>query len=218
MRKGQKARDGQEGREGQEGVVSPFAKRDSFEDESFAGLTVAKADLSGREFVRCTFTHVVLPESDWSDTRVEDCRFEGCDLTRLRMIGTAMRGAEFVNCRLTGVDWSQLRPNPTLAFDECNLQYSSFVKMNLTGTRFTRSRLTDVNFLEARLVETAFPGSDLTGCRFEDCDARGADFSSARGVAIDPARNRLTGARVALDAAVLIVEAFGLRVDGYERR
>jgi len=196
---------------------NPFLENDAFEEAEFSVLDWPKGNLAGKEFVRCCFIKMTLPESNWAGARLDDCIFEGCDLSRMRVAQMAARGVAFVNCRMTGVDWSDLRPSPALSFEECNLQYSSFVKINLTGTRFSRCRLSDVNFLEVRLVEADFSGSDLAGARIEDCDARAANFADARGVIVDPVRNKMKDARIALDTAVLLAESFGLRVQGYDR-
>lgn len=196
-------------------VEHPLRSGEVYEDQEFAPLEWPKAELSRREFLRCRFTKMVLAESDWSGARLDDCVFDGCDLSRARFSQLALRGVAFTNCRITGVDWSDIRPTPTVSFDGCNLQYSSFVKINLTGTSFLRCRLSDAQFLEVRLVDADFSGSDLIGCRIEDCDARKAYFAEARGLVIDPVRNRLKDARIALDAAVLLAESFGLKVEGY---
>lgn len=195
---------------------NPFLT-DFFEDQEFASLESPHGDFAQKEFLRCRFTRLTLPESDWRGARLDDCTFEHCDLSRIRVPQTALRGVTFVNCRLTGVDWTDVRPTPTVSFEECNLQYSSFVNINLTGTRFAGCRLTDVQFLEARLVESDFSASDLGGARFEGCDLRHANFANARGFVVDPVRNKVKDARIALDAAVLLAESFGLRVNGYDR-
>src|SRR5205814_6996891 len=53
------------------------------EDQTFDGLDLPQADLSGKEFSRCTFRQLKLQESRWKGARLEDCVFEDCDLTRM---------------------------------------------------------------------------------------------------------------------------------------
>jgi uncharacterized protein YjbI with pentapeptide repeats len=157
-------------------MPSPLNDRDSFEDAVFTGLDLAGADLSERIFERCTFRKLVLQESIWTKARLHDCVFESCDLTRIKTTKLALRGVEFLGCRLMGVDWSDVAPNPAVSFEDSNLQFASFVKVNLTKTRFRRCKLVDVNFIESRLAEADFGHSDLSGSRFERCDLRKADF------------------------------------------
>jgi uncharacterized protein YjbI with pentapeptide repeats len=134
----------------------------------------------------------------------------------MRPAKLALRGVEFIGCRLTGVDWTDIAPNPTLAFDGCNLHYASFVSVNLTGARFLRCRAAEVNFIEARLADADFTGSDLSGSKFEHCDMRKADFRETQGFFVDPANNRVKGARINMATAVLLATSFGLRVNGFD--
>jgi fluoroquinolone resistance protein len=194
--------------------VDPWAGRDVFEDETFTGIELAEANLAGREFIRCRFEKLVLQESNWQGARLDDCEFDGCDLTRMRPKKLAARGVTFTRCRLMGVDWSDLAANPSLVFEECNLQYASFVEVNLTSTAFRRCRMVDVNFFEARLVDAVFQECELAGARFEQCDLRGAELSEARGVILDPSKNTVTGCRISVETAVAVAASLGLRVAG----
>ena len=192
--------------------MSLFAGSDSFEDQTFSDLALPSADFSEKDFVRCTFRRAVLVESTWSRARLEDCVFDGCDLMRLRPDKLALRGVEFVNCRLTGVDWTGVAPNPAVGFDGCNLQYSSFVKINLTGARFRNCRAIEVTFIEARLQRADFEHTDLSGASFDGCDLQEADFSQAIGFFADPTKNRVKRARINAATAALLAESFGFRV------
>ncbi|HEX4353129.1 MAG TPA: pentapeptide repeat-containing protein, partial [Polyangiales bacterium] len=55
---------------------------DSFEDETFDALRAGEAELGGKELIRCTFRNAKLTETAWKRTRLEDCVFDSCDLTR----------------------------------------------------------------------------------------------------------------------------------------
>jgi uncharacterized protein YjbI with pentapeptide repeats len=187
-----------------------------FDGEEFSDLDLDGADLSDKEFTRCTFRKVACRESRWTGTRLEDCIIESSDLGRIQTKNLALRGVAFVRCRMTGIDWTDAARNPVVLFDECNLQYGSFIETNLAKTRFLRCKIADAQFVEARLVETDFTGSDLSGSRFEHCDLRKALFHEATGVWFDPAKNKVKDARINLATAVLIARCAGLVVAGIE--
>ena len=191
---------------------------DTFDDLVVEDIDLTQADLSNKEFTRCAFTNVHLPESVWTGARLEDCTFTTCDMTRMKVKKTGLRSVEFNCCRLTGTDWSDVAPNPDVTFTDCNLQYATFATINLTGTAFKSSRIAEANFFEARLVEATFGGCDLAGSRFEGCDLRDADFSEAQGVFFEPAKNRVKDARVSVATAVVLAQAVGLRVSGFDER
>ncbi|HEY2733843.1 MAG TPA: pentapeptide repeat-containing protein, partial [Polyangiales bacterium] len=64
---------------------------DTFEDETFDALRAGEIELSGKELYRCTFRNAKLNETDWKRTRLEDCAFESCDLTRAKVAQLSLR-------------------------------------------------------------------------------------------------------------------------------
>jgi uncharacterized protein YjbI with pentapeptide repeats len=194
-------------------AANPFDDVDTLEDQVFSDLAIEGADLEGKDFVRCTFRKLQLHGSRWRQARLEDCIFEGCDLMRMQPQKLALRGVTFISCRLTGIDWTDIAPNPSVTFEECNLQYSSFVKVNLARTTFRRCRAIEVNFIDARLQEADFAQSDLSGATFEGCDLQKADFATSVGFFADPGKNRVKGARINALTASLLASSFGFEVD-----
>ncbi|HTA21054.1 MAG TPA: pentapeptide repeat-containing protein, partial [Polyangia bacterium] len=112
-----------------------------FEGETFRGGDLAEADLAGKELVRCAFENVRLTQSRWRDARLEDCTFDGCELTRIEPGGLLARGVRFVGCKMMGIDWSRVGTFPTLAFESCDLRYGSFVSLRLPKLVFDRCNL-----------------------------------------------------------------------------
>lgn len=186
---------------------------DYFVDITFADLDLANADLSGREFEGCTFRRCALPESRWARTVIEDSVFEDCDLSRMAPQQLALRGVVFRNTKLVGVNWKGLERGPDMSFESCDLRYASFVGARLGSVRVTDCELREANFIDLDLTGADFGGSDLSGSTFEGCTLAKADFSRARGVYLNPATNVVKGARVALEAAVLLAESFGMSVE-----
>lgn len=187
---------------------------DLFEDEVFRGGDLAGADLRDKELSRCTFDGVKLTESRWRGARLEDCTFKGCELSRFSPAGLVARDVTFVDCKVMGVEWADLGAYPALAFRGCDLRYGSFVSLTLRKLVFERCDLRDAAFVDTDLVEARFPDCQLGGARFERCDLRKASFEDAHDLALEPAGNRLAGARVPVDVAVRLARSFGLEVIG----
>jgi fluoroquinolone resistance protein len=188
---------------------------ESFEDQTFEGIDVAGADLSDKEFVRCTFRSVRMQETIWTGTRLEDCVFQTCDLTRLQPKKLSLRGVKFLGSKLMGIDWTDAGANPTVAFSDCTLRYCSFLGNNLRATPFRHCALTEAAFADVSLVGAVFEECDLGGTRFEGCDLAGADFTRAQGVFFEPTKNRVKGAKIPLETAALMAMSFGLVVAGF---
>lgn len=190
-------------------------RADSLEDAVFAGLDLQGVDLGARELTGCTFRHCKLQETRWRGARLDECRFERCDLTRMQPCGMLAHGVRFADCKLMGVEWTDLGQFPQLAFADCVLDFASFVGLSLRKTAFVGCKIAEANFFDADLREANFAGSDLRGSIFRGCKLDKADFSAATGVFFDPAVNAARGAVVAIEMAALLAMQAGLHVAGF---
>lgn len=186
---------------------------DFFAEVTFTDLTLEAADLSDKELQRCTFRGCKLIESRWGKTRLEDCVFEDCNLSRMVPQQLALRGVTFKGTRLMGVDFSDVAPLPDFSFEKCDLRYASFVKLRLRAARFVGCVARETNFIEADLTEADFTDSDLQDSTIRGCQLARANFSRARNVLFDPQQNRVQGVRLGFDAAVLLVQSLGIVVE-----
>lgn len=185
---------------------------EAFEQATFSALDLGGADLGEKEFVRCTFRDVKLAESRWRRVRLEDCVFEGCDLGRFDPAELLLREVAFKGCKMMGVDWTALGRFPVMTFTDCNLRYCSFMGLVARKIPFVRCALVEATFVKADLAEARFEDCDLAGTRFESCDLRNATFAGSRELVLDPAGNRVQGARIPLEAAIALAASFGLKV------
>lgn len=188
---------------------------ESFENETFKGLDLRGAALGDKEFYRCVFENCHLQESNWKNSKLEACVFRGCDLTRAQLLHTGVRGVQFEDSKLMGVDWSALSPHPELGFANCNLRYASFLRVNLCKTSFARCSVREANFQESDLTEAEFGGADLSGSNFRGCTLRHTDFSGTTGVFFEPSKNKVKDTRVPVEMAVMLAQSFGLVVAGF---
>nr|AYM52854.1 pentapeptide repeat-containing protein [Myxococcaceae bacterium MCy9487] len=191
---------------------------DSFENESFTELDLQGADLSDKEFYKCTFQGCELQESRWKGTNLETCVFQGCNLTRAILNGTRLRGVRFGGSKLMGIDWTGVSSNPEVEFEECGMRYSSFVGISLRKTSWLRCVAPETNFFDIDLTDSDFSGTDLTGSNFRGCTLTRTDFSGATGLMLDPAQNRMKDTRVPVETAMGLAYSLGMIVDGYHAK
>src|SRR5512140_2697779 len=133
---------------------------DVFQDQTFADLALEAAELSGKDFLRCTFRGAKLPQSRWEGDRLEDCLFEDCDLSRLRPAPRTLSGVVFRRSKLMGVEWSRI-PNPAVSFEECDLRYGAFLDMVLKGAQLKGCKAAEGTFSGCDLTRADFTGTDL---------------------------------------------------------
>jgi fluoroquinolone resistance protein len=125
----------------------------------------------------------------------------------------ALRGVTFKGTKLMGVDWSDLGPLPDVTFENCDLRYASFVKLRLRGLRLTGCVAREANFLDVDLTEADFTGTDLGGSTIQGCTLSKANLARAVGVFFDPQKNKAKGARIGVEAALLLARSYGIVVD-----
>ena len=190
---------------------------DFFSDRTFADVSLEAADLRDKELQRCTFRRCKLPESRWARSKLVECLFENCDLSRMAPQELGLREVTFKDCKLMGVDWSDLAALPDMAFEGCDLRYASFVKLKLKLTKFLRCTARESNFIEVDLTEADFTGTDLADSTIRGCTLSKTNFSRAIGVLFDPQHNRVKGARIALETALAMARSAGMVVEEFER-
>ncbi|MDI1435825.1 pentapeptide repeat-containing protein [Polyangium sorediatum] len=196
--------------------MNPFEGKSSFDSETFDKLTLERADLRDREFSYCTFRRCKLGESRWTRARLEGCVFEECDLSRADPTMLSLRGVTFTSCKLIGINWTKIAKFPDVSFEDCDLRYTVMDSLALRKTRFTRCAITESVFASMDFTDAVFEECRFAGTRFDGCDLRNARFPRSSDLFVDPAKNKVKGARVPLDTAILLATSFGMRVLGFD--
>lgn len=193
-------------------AIEQLRADDSFTDAVFEGADLEAADLGNREFFGCTFRGLNLQQTRWDGSRMEDCIFQGCDLTRMAPARLSLRGVEFNDCKLMGIDWTHVAPHPDVSFIQCSLRYSSFVDTSMRKTKFRKCILDEANWVEVDLSGSVFEECRFSATRFEGCNLERTKFPGCVDLALDPSKNRVKGATIPLQSAVLLASSFGMRV------
>jgi fluoroquinolone resistance protein len=119
----------------------------------------------------------------------------------------------FRDCKMTGVDWTVAQRLGVVSFESCVLDECAFVRLDLRNVPMRRCRLRGAVFAESDLSGADFTGADLTGTQFLRTKLVGADLRGARGYAIHPVENDVTGLRVSMPDAAGLVTALGVVVE-----
>ena len=98
--------------------------------------------------------------------------------------------------------------NPS--FDECNISLNNFTALRLKKTRFVKCDAREADFTQAELSESDFHGSDLLGARFHQTTLLKADFRGAVNYVMNPADNKLKGAKFSLPEALGLLSGLGI--------
>lgn len=189
---------------------SQLASHADYADETFTGLHLAHARLTGSTFTDCTFSGCHFMEAVWSDCRFTGCTFRACDLSLVQLPGTGFSATRFEDCRLLGIDWTRAAwpraiSGPPIGFWRSVISHSTFIGLSLPRLSLKDCTALDVDFREADLSRADFGGTDLAQTLFGSTNLAQADLSQARNYQIDPGRNSLKQARFSLPEALSLL-------------
>lgn len=157
--------------------------------------TIEKIDFSetelDNEYYQCRFVHCNLANMAIPTTSFDSCTFEHCNLMLTRFLNS-MRDVKFVECKMTGTDFTNLnRFSYSLSFEKSQLNYANFFGLKLRKIQFKECNLTEAYFDEADITSSVFTKCDLNRTSFFHTNLEKVDFSSSYNFSINPTTNRL---------------------------
>jgi fluoroquinolone resistance protein len=183
------------------------------EDKTFENVDYSEKKLVKREFVNCIFSACIFQNCDLGNNDFFDCTFHKCNFALAVLDNTGLKNVRFTDCKLIGIDFGKCSNFQfSVAFQSCQLDYSSFFQKKMKKTVFIDCSLKEVDFAE----------TDLSGAIFKDCDLHLASFSrtilekadlrSAINYSIDPELNRIRKARFSLAAVGGLLNKYDIEI------
>jgi uncharacterized protein YjbI with pentapeptide repeats len=137
-------------------------------------LVVARSRLAHAQFTAATcsrmrLTDVVVENSDFSGTELDESSFTRVEFRDCRMSGALLTRCSFRDVLLTGcrLDDANFRMSEAdaVTFEGADLRQSDFYGANLRGVRFFDCDLTGAEFSKAQAEGARFHGSELAGLK-----------------------------------------------------
>jgi fluoroquinolone resistance protein len=117
----------------------------------------------------------------------------------LTLDGATINNMVFKGCKLLAVNFSKCNDFLfSVGFENCILDYASFMGKKMLKIKFNKCSLKEVSFSQANLSGSIFKDTDLTGAVFNRTDLTSANFVTAFNFDIDPEINTLKKASFAL--------------------
>lgn len=186
------------------------------EYETIEQVTMTGELLRGMEYMGCRFEHCVFENSSVSRCKFTDCVFSNCRITNPTIEYTVMTGSSFEQCRLFGINWSQLSSGyikPIDCFDRCQLKYNHFLGMEFSRFEFSDSDILTSMFADCNLADSAFRHCRLDDTEFFRCDLSNADFRDAVGYRVDLSTCTLRGAAFSFPEVVNLLGGLGIVIE-----
>jgi uncharacterized protein YjbI with pentapeptide repeats len=139
-------------------------------------------------------TNCAITAADFSDVRLEkvlltaaqcerinarDVATKSSDFSAANLSNGAWTRAEFIGCRMTGVDFSKTALHDVI-FKSCLLTMANLRFADLRRVSFVDCTMNEVDFLGARLVDVTFETSDLEKAVFETASCMRVDLRTSQ--------------------------------------
>lgn len=170
-----------------------------FYNKQFDQATTDVANWTHQEFEKCTFTNLILSGQSFAGSSFINCQFNGCALTATSLEATKLDDVSFTGCNLLSVNFGQCSSfGFRVAFNECQLDYTSFLSRNLKKTRFVDCSIREARFLSCDLTGAVFKNCNLELTVFASTILVQADLSTSYNLSLDPDNNKLKKTRFSL--------------------
>ena len=182
-------------------------------DEVFEKVNYSQLGFQRGEYECCKFINCDLSNSDLSGSTFVDCLFEGCNLSMVKVVSTALRDVSFSNCKMLGVQFSACNPfGLTLSFSNSILNHSSFYKLKLQKSIYRKLKLIEVDLSEVDFSNSLFDECDFSGANFDNTILEKCDFRTSFNYIIDPERNRVKNAKFSLMGVPGLLSKYGIDI------
>jgi fluoroquinolone resistance protein len=187
---------------------------DYHEGREFAGMAFSQHSIVGHTFVDCTFSSSHFREMAATGTIFRSCVFKTCEFVLVKLHNATLSDVAFESCKIMGINFSECSPAGfSSAFRHCTISNVVFDGLALKRTKIIGCRLTDCDLLSCDFREADFSETEFQRVAVNNCNLEKADLRTARGYAIDPAANKVRGARFSLPEAQSFLPFLGIRID-----
>jgi uncharacterized protein YjbI with pentapeptide repeats len=185
----------------------------TYEDQTFERVIYGETKVNWTEFQNCNFIKCDLSNSDFCNNRFIDCTFEGCNLSMVKLGGATLNNMVCKDCKVIGVNFGECDDFLfQVRFENCTLDYTSFMGKKMTKTRFIKTSLKEVNFAQANLSGSIFQESDLSNAVFNGTDISSANFSTAFNYSFDPELNIVKKAVFSMDGLPGLLFKYNIKI------
>lgn len=167
--------------------LSPQLESASLDDFLEGDLEMAL--LEGVDGTNCSVTaldlsdvkleKVLLTAAQCERVNARDVVVKGGDMSAANFSNGGWNRTEFINCRMTGVDFSKTSLHDVL-FKDCLLTMANFRFVDLRRVKFSGCTMNEADFLGARLVDVDFEASNLEKAVFETVSCTRVDLRTSQ--------------------------------------
>lgn len=202
--------------------MTKLESQNYYTHKQFNYLDLNNGTLVSSEFQDCTFSDCQFQQAKFQSCSFTDCTFIACDLSMFIPSKSTFRDVKFSKCRLLGVDWGKASWGKhslhsllkSLDFNDCVINFSSFMGLELRDLKLIRCIAHEVDFSEGDFSGADFAQTDLNNAIFRNTKLNKANFVGAANYMIDPGNNQISSAHFSLPEAMGLLYAMDIEITG----
>lgn len=148
------------------------------EDAALRNRDATNAHVTSLDMSGVVLEKVILTAAQFERINARDLKVGQCDLSAAMLGGGAINRAEFINCRMAGVDMSKTALHDA-TFSGCKLDMANFRFADIRRVKFTNCTFADTDFLGAVLHDVTFESCTLERTVFTQAKCKLVDLRSS---------------------------------------
>ena len=166
------------------------------------------------EYEHCVFKSCDFTQATFLSNSFIDCEFYDSNLALTNLTRSILNGVKFVNCKILGVKFDLCNDFIfDVSFEDCILDYSSFVRRKMPNTKFKNCSLKGVSFIETNLKQSFFDNCNLDEAIFLGANLQEVNFTSSYNYTINLQENFIRKTRFSKDGLDGLLRNFDLIID-----
>ncbi len=190
--------------------MSPhFIDDQTFKHHDFTQIALQKGTYENCQFQDCNLSTVRLTGFIFID-----CQFSNCDFSNAILTETGLQNILFDRCKLIGIRFDSFQSFLFSAnFNHCRLDFSSFYQVDLRKSIFQACSLVEVDFANANLSKIVLKKCNLSNAIFEQTNLSETDFRTAINFNIEPSVNQINKAKFSVNGLIGLLRKYNLSIE-----
>lgn len=184
-------------------------------NKTFENLKINKANtIEIGNYENCEFIDCNFSDTDLSKFSFLECKFMRCNLSNAMLRDTSLKDVRFEDSKLLGLSFFECNKFLfSVAFEKCNLSFSSFYKLKMKKTIFKNCLLQEVDFNETDLSSALFDNCDFSNAQFNFTNLEKADLRTSFHYIIDPEQNRIKKTKFSMAGITGLLVKYDIEVE-----
>lgn len=195
-------------------AAGTIRQTDFHDEREFQSVNFSEMDLTEQTFENCTFVKCRFLNMTIASASFQDCVFEECEIVVVKLHGVALSNTVFKLSLIRGVNFSDCSDfGFSPEFHGCVINHCVLDRKKLRKGVFAGSQLADCDLIACDFREVDFSNTTFARVNIQDCNFEKADFRTSTGYVMNPATNKVRGARFSLPEAQSFLLLLGIRLE-----